>query len=66
MTQAIELIGLAILLVFVIVPLKEFRHILTRLRHKPTISDFADSAGSADPEAPRGFDVVDPPEGRRE
>ena len=46
-TASIELVGGMILLVFCIVPLKEFRHILTRLRHKPALVDPTDAAATA-------------------
>ena len=35
MTLSIVLVGAVILLIFIIVPLQEFRHILARLRDKP-------------------------------
>lgn len=56
MTLTIVLIGGVILLVFIVVPLQEFRLILTRLREKPPMADA--------PPAERGFDVAAGPDHR--
>jgi hypothetical protein len=39
MTLTIELMGLAILLVWTVIPLQEFKSIFAQLRNKPTIDD---------------------------
>ena len=73
MTLSIVLIGSVILLVFIIVPLQEFRHILTRLRDKPLPRELRPRdahandvrATDAASPAPRASDVDDRPEDRR-
>jgi hypothetical protein len=39
MTLTIELMGLAILLIWTVIPLQEFRTIFTHLRSKPPLAD---------------------------
>ena len=73
MTASIEFLGVAILIIFCVIPLIEFRHILSRLRRKPALGDpaavaaVAAAAASADVnEPPRGAAAGEPPEGRGE
>ena len=43
-TGTIVAIGIAILCVFVVIPVKEFREILRRLRNKPHLADPAEQS----------------------
>lgn len=42
MTLAIEITGIAIICVWIVVPVQEFRGIMDRLRHKPSLVEPAD------------------------
>ena len=53
-TVTIELVGIAILLMWIVIPIREFRQILQIVKHKPH------KPPEATDEPSRGFPVADP------
>ena len=58
-TITIELVGIAILLMWIVIPIREFRQILQIVKHKPHALPESD-------DDPRGFPVDPHPAPRRE
>ncbi len=59
MTLAIEITGIAIICVWIVIPVHEFRGIMARVRHKPNLADPAGGfevkpAEPIDPSNPSG------------
>ena len=59
-TSTIELVGIAILLLWIVIPIREFRQIFQIVKHK------AHASPEAEDDPRRGFPVVTDPARRRE